>query len=577
LFSPVETAPDADLGEMMLKGAQLAIEQANAEGGYRGIPFELKFRPDLGLWGASSNELVGFKYEDSVWAVFGSIDGANTHIALRVVLKLEMPMMTTSTDPTVTETNIPWLMRCMADDRQQGYALAAHIFGECGIKKVVAFRVSDRYGRLGVMEFRGASTRLGFPLRAELQWTRGDRDFTEELDRIANYKPEAIVIWGPAADAAVIVRAIRERGMTVRVFGSDRLASKVFLDAAGEAAEGVVAAASFDPTRDDPTWQRFVEAFVERFGEEPEAHAAHTFDGMNILIESIRKAGLNRPRIRDAMYACTHYDGVTGPIVLDPSLNDVGPVYIATVEDGGFVYREADFAQYSDSRESDRPYRTLAQSPPGARSPDDGAVRPGEPVRIGCFLPLDAQGQNVVKGIQAALKQGSNANTPEVELLVQDSRRAWSGGSDVLVDMVFEEKIIALIGSTERRGTHLAETVAAKFHFPVLSLCGDDPTITQAPLPWVFCLAPGSDREAEYQGDPWFALGHDAGALLVERIQAGCRSRKALRDHLADGSRHRGMTGTFRFDALGNRVESNEAPVGVTQTTPDRTVRGLLQ
>ena len=37
------------------------------------------------------------------------------------------------------ETNIPWLLRCMADDRQQGYALAHHIYKEAGIEKVAAF------------------------------------------------------------------------------------------------------------------------------------------------------------------------------------------------------------------------------------------------------------------------------------------------------------------------------------------------------------------------------------------------------------------------------------------------------
>ena len=31
---------------------------------------------------------------------------------------------TGTTDPTLTETAIPWILRCMADDRQQGYALA---------------------------------------------------------------------------------------------------------------------------------------------------------------------------------------------------------------------------------------------------------------------------------------------------------------------------------------------------------------------------------------------------------------------------------------------------------------------
>ena len=48
-------------------------------------------------------------YKDKVWAILGTIDGANSHIAIRVALKAEIVMMNTAdTDPTFIETNIPW-------------------------------------------------------------------------------------------------------------------------------------------------------------------------------------------------------------------------------------------------------------------------------------------------------------------------------------------------------------------------------------------------------------------------------------------------------------------------------------
>jgi len=157
-MGPVGSAPDSDLGQQMLEGVRLAIEEANAEGRYEGIPFELVVRPDSGLWGATSNEMVAFSYAENVLAVIGSVDGANTHIVLRVTLKTEVPMVNTGdTDPTLTETNIPWILRCLADDRQQGYALAHHIFRECGITKVAALRVNDRHGRFGMAKFRDAA------------------------------------------------------------------------------------------------------------------------------------------------------------------------------------------------------------------------------------------------------------------------------------------------------------------------------------------------------------------------------------------------------------------------------------
>lgn len=565
-LGPVASAPDADLGQQMLEGVQLAIEQANASAGYRGIPFELVVRQDLGLWGASSNEMAAFKYEDKVLAVIGSIDGANTHIALRVALKIQIPMVNTATtDPTLTETNVPWLLRCMADDRQQGFALAAHIFSRCRIKNVVALRVNDRYGRTGIMEFRDAARRLGFPLRSELRWDRGERDFSRQLDRIEKIQPEAVVIWGNAADAAAVVKEIRRRKMPVRLFGSDRLACRAFLEAAGNAAEGVAAAASYDPTSRNPRLKEFVEAFTERFQHAPETFAAHAYDGTNILIGAIRKAGLNSVRIRDALCEYKHYEGVTGAIEFDATHNDVGSVYIATVENGRFVYEEMELAMNPETPLGIGPYRTLVQSPPKVRSPDNLTAGSQETIRIGCFLPLDEKGEAVIRGMQFALSEESNQNPQEtpIDLVVRDARGAWGDNSNGLVDMVFADNVLALVGSTERRGTHLAEMLAAKFHFPVLSLCADDPTITEIPIPWVFCLAPGENttggdsytdcRRVEVGTDPDFAIGYDAATLLVKYIREGNHSRKELRDALAGDNWHKGLTGTFRFDELGNR------------------------
>ena len=571
-FGPTGSAPDADLGAQMLEGVTLAIEQANALGGYEGRPFELVERADTGLWGAASNEMVGFTYEDHVLGVIGSIDGANSHIALRVALKTQMPMVNTATtDPTLTETAIPWLVRCMADDRQQGYALAHHVFTECGLEKVVAFRSNDRFGRMGIAEFRDAAVRLGHPLRRELRWQPGDRDFDLQLDFIAQSDAEAIVLWGNAADTAEIVREIRKREMPLRIFGCDRLAGDAFLEAAGRAAEGVVAVASYDPTRQDPRLREFNATFTARFHHQPNAFAAHAFDGANILIAAIREAGLNRIRIRDALHKLTHHDGATGLIEFDTTLNDIGTVYIATIQDGSFVYEEATFAQRLGAAPEPVPHRRLSDSAPVPRSPQPMPTEDGAAYRLGCFLPLDAAGQAVVRGVQMALADDAarHPNEPRIELLVRDARGAWGEDSGSLVELVSSERVLALIGSTERRGTHLAEMLAAKLHFPIVTLCDGDPTVTQIPLPWMFNVAPAGDELASdfsnrfgdgfsTEAVTFAALGYDAGALLASAIRAGGRDRLTLRNALAADTWNHGVTGIYRFDALGNRISPQQ-------------------
>ena len=51
-LGPIENHPDEALGRMMLNGALLAVEEANARGGYGGKPFKLMVHNDQALWEA---------------------------------------------------------------------------------------------------------------------------------------------------------------------------------------------------------------------------------------------------------------------------------------------------------------------------------------------------------------------------------------------------------------------------------------------------------------------------------------------------------------------------------------------
>jgi ABC-type branched-subunit amino acid transport system substrate-binding protein len=333
------------LGIKMLQGARLAVEHANEAGGYRdtGIPFELVVRNDNGLWGSSGNEIVDLAYNEEVWAILGTIDGANSHIAIRVALKAEVPMMNTGdTDPTFIETNIPWVCRNITDDRQMSYLLTEYIYGVLGLERVAALRANNRYGRISIDEFRDASTRLGHPFLVELNYPLGATDFSRQLERIKSLEPDAVITWGDARESALVLKQMREMGMDQLFIGSDRMVSAEFFDLVGIDSGPVVAGYPYDPTSQDPVHLDFVQAFSERFGEPPEAYAAHAYDGMTQLIEAIEKGGLNRALIRDEMMATETWHGVTGTKVYDAICSDRSPALLATIEGGRWVYKTLD-------------------------------------------------------------------------------------------------------------------------------------------------------------------------------------------------------------------------------------------
>ena len=169
-----------------LHGAQLAIEEANARGGYNGKPYALKIHNESALWGASSAELVKMLFDENCWGMVGCIDGQNCHIVLRTTLKLEVPIVDIgTTDPTVTETRIPWLLHNFPDDRQQGYTLADYVFKNLKLKRIGVIRTQTRYARMGVDKFNDEARRMGRQPVLEVKFERGDKDLPHQLQHAA--------------------------------------------------------------------------------------------------------------------------------------------------------------------------------------------------------------------------------------------------------------------------------------------------------------------------------------------------------------------------------------------------------
>ncbi|KPK49816.1 MAG: hypothetical protein AMK72_03620 [Planctomycetes bacterium SM23_25] len=560
------------LGIKMLQGSRLAIEEANAQGGYlkRRIPFELVVSNDNGLWGASGNEIVRMAYKDRVWAILGTIDGANSHIAIRVALKAEILMMNSGdTDPTFIETNIPWVVRCIGDDRQQGYLLVDYLYRKLGLKRVGVIRASNRYGRFGVREIRDASRRLGRPIVLEMAYEVGGRDFSLQLDRLKQADVQAVVHWGDAEDGARILNQARAMGMDQPYFGCDRCVCDRFVEIAGAHAEGVVCTYPWNPDRKDPRLDAFRTAFRKRFGEEPETYAAHAYDGMNMILRAIQVAGLNRAKIRDVLACRTKpWPGVTGDIPLSAVLDDVGEVFLAKRTNGSWKYHARRDLGLATSRapsreQADRTRVVDAEPDPrkpffDARTHVTGYAGPGrddpEPadideIRIGYFGPSDAGdpcGGDLWRAAQWAVDQanarGGYRGKP-FRLVPAWSQNPWGTGVAQVARMVYQDRVWALIGGIDGPSTHLAEQVAVKARVALISPASTDKTVNLANVPWMFSCLPGDHLQAAAlaaeirarPGEEPFVLvsadDHDSHLFAVELKKCLARHRMAPRYH----------------------------------------------
>ena len=514
-LGPIENNPEHVFGMRMLHGAELAIEERNAQGGYGGKPFKLMLHDDYsnwqsaavygetrptdpGIWGSAADEMVKMVYDDKDWAVFGSISSESTHIALRVALRAEIPIVNSaSTDPTIPETYIPWYFTDLQDDRVQSYTLARRIFTELGMKRVALLRVNNRYGRFGVLKFRDASRRLGHPVVIEQKFLPGVTDFSRYLRVIQDSRAEAIVLWADEAQAATILKQMRKMGMKQRVFGSYRTLGPTLLADAGPAAEGFEAVFPYDPTRTDPRWTAFQSRYAQRFGEPPEQFAALAYDAMNQLLDSICEAGLNRARIHDALAQIGSYDGVTGHMVYDPNLKNISPMYLGRVENGVITYRLERFdrrqasvptsAAIADPRAATlvKAYAHLPEAPVSFDGPPVPDLLPG-PIRIAVFGP---HAKATVRSVSVAA-----ATAPGWELIPIDSGQSWGIAAAELVKALMDRHALAVI-ALDRDAAHLSTQLALKSFVPVIAIT-DDRTLTSTNVPWVFRLSAGTSQVA---------------------------------------------------------------------------------
>ena len=540
-LAPLYDHPDQVRGARMLNGAQMAIDEANASGGYGGKPFRLikhndydnwqnsntsvtGLSKDSAIWGAASNDAVRMIYDDKVWAMFGSISSESTHIALRLTLKAETPLVNSaSTDPTIPETIIPWYFTDIQDDRVQGYTLARHIYSELGLKRVALLRINDRYGRFGVIKFRDASRRLGHPVVIEQKFLKGDTDFRRELQIIQDSGVDAIVLWTDIEKAAMILQQMQELGMKQRVFGSHRTIGDELIKLAGPAAENFEAVYPYDPSRGDPRWLEFVGRYEARYHEKPDHFAALAYDQMRILLDAICRAGLNRGRIRDALTGLTAYKGVTGDMIFDPNCKNIAPLFLAHVQSGKIEYRRITM---------EKPYARVGEDGVQYSGPST-AKKNEESLRIGVFGP---HADEIIQSaeVQRYFEKLNTADS-RYSLVAIPSEASWGRASSELVKAVYDQQVLAIV-ALDRASSHLAEQIAVKAFLPVEAISSDR-TLTSTNIPWIFHFPEGTPLK-------------DVLACMAAAIQQAGPSRSAIRDTLASGKPFAGV----RFDSTGELV-----------------------
>jgi branched-chain amino acid transport system substrate-binding protein len=327
------TGPFASTGKQIAAGASLYMQQNGDK--VAGKKVELIVKDDTGTADVTKRLAQELIVNDKVTAIAGF---GLTPLALAtapIATQAKTPMIVMSAATAIITERSPFIVRTAQVVPQISAPFGTWV-AQQGMKKVVTI-VTD-YGPGHDVEkwfseaFKAAGGQVE-NMRVPLQ----NPDFAPFLQRAADAKPDALLVFVPSGVGTQFMKQFAERGLDkggIRLIGTGDVTDDDILNAMGDVALGVVTAHHYSAAHDSPENKAFVEAFGKaNNGLRPNFMAVQGYDGMHALYEGLKKtSGAGGEGLVDAMKGLA-WTSPRGPVSIDPETRDIiQNVYIRKVE-----------------------------------------------------------------------------------------------------------------------------------------------------------------------------------------------------------------------------------------------------
>jgi branched-chain amino acid transport system substrate-binding protein len=277
--------------------------------------------------------------DETFIGVIGGAFSGETRATKSIYQDGGVPMISqsaTATDLT-QEDPVEVFHRLVPYDDYQGAAIAKYLTDEVGASKVFVVDNSEAYGE--PLADRVEET-LGDAMVQRDKTQVGQTDFAPTISKMESAKPDAIFYGGYIAEAAPLLKQIRDAGIDAPFVGGDGLYGADFGNAVGAAGEGAVVMCPCAPIEEDST---FAADFEEKFGGAPGAYAAEGYDAMSVFLAALDDGARTR---EDVLAFVNDYEGEG--LSKDIAFDDAGDVpaeqvsYWAYKNEGGTLTPEVE-------------------------------------------------------------------------------------------------------------------------------------------------------------------------------------------------------------------------------------------
>jgi branched-chain amino acid transport system substrate-binding protein len=327
------TGPFTSTGKQISAAVNLYVQQNGAT--IAGKKVEVILKDDTGVADVTRRIAQEMIVNDKVTAIAGF---GLTPLALAtapVATQGKTPMVVMSAATSIITERSPFIVRT-----SQVVPQIAAPFGtwaaQQGIKRVITIVTDFGPGHDVENSFSATFKEAGGQvenMRVPLQ----NPDFSPFLQRIADAKPDALLVFVPSGVGAQFMKQFVERGLDksgIRLIGTGDVTDDDILNSIGDSALGVITAHHYSAAHDSPENKTFVAAFRKANNNlRPNFMAVGGYDGMHALYEGLKKTnGTGGEALVDAMKGLK-WNSPRGPMSIDPETRDIiQNVYIRKVE-----------------------------------------------------------------------------------------------------------------------------------------------------------------------------------------------------------------------------------------------------
>ena len=311
------------MGTRMANGAQLAIDQINAQGGLLGGNVELILENDNCEPAKGLERIKKLIDVNGVKVIVGPMISGSSFSGGPYAFRKRVPMIT----PSATAAKLseqPWtkwfFRTCLRDDLQA--KILADVIMEKGFTRLATFVLDNTYGQgleIALVDLLKKDGWKGTHV-ATVRYDQTKKDYLTQLQQIKSSKPDVVFASTYCDDGIIVFKQALDLGLDKSAWlGCDgNYGSGLFKEAkSAEFMEKAFLAGTRSAGGLTETYDKFAAAYKNKYGEAPEVYCDTTYDAVWAVARAIKKAGkYDGKAIRDAMETLK-FEGASGPIAFN--------------------------------------------------------------------------------------------------------------------------------------------------------------------------------------------------------------------------------------------------------------------